>query len=66
MEKKSIGFYLTYLSNPVYADPSGKRIGEILKDGKLIPFYVAAPSSTVDISLVSGKEIPIEERAPGR
>jgi len=29
-----------------------------------IPFYVAAPTSTVDISLVSGKEIPIEERTP--
>ena len=29
-----------------------------------IPFYVAAPTSTVDLSLASGKEIPIEERAP--
>jgi methylthioribose-1-phosphate isomerase len=29
-----------------------------------LPFYVAAPISTVDISLVSGEEIPIEERAP--
>ena len=29
-----------------------------------IPFYVAAPTSTIDISLTSGKEIPIEERAP--
>lgn len=29
-----------------------------------IPFYVAAPTSTVDCSLVSGEEIPIEERAP--
>ncbi|MGE5389488.1 MAG: S-methyl-5-thioribose-1-phosphate isomerase [Deltaproteobacteria bacterium] len=27
-----------------------------------IPFYVVAPSSTVDISLASGEEIPIEER----
>ncbi len=27
-----------------------------------IPFYVAAPSSTVDMGLTSGKEIPIEER----
>ncbi len=27
-----------------------------------IPFYVAAPSSTFDLSLASGKEIPIEER----
>lgn len=27
-----------------------------------IPFYVAAPSSTIDKSLKTGKEIPIEER----
>ena len=29
-----------------------------------IPFYVAAPSSTVDINLKNGKSIPIEERDP--
>jgi methylthioribose-1-phosphate isomerase len=29
-----------------------------------IPFYVAAPTSTLDLSISSGKEIPIEERAP--
>jgi methylthioribose-1-phosphate isomerase len=28
-----------------------------------IPFYVAAPSSTVDLTLREGKEIPIEERS---
>lgn len=28
-----------------------------------IPFYVAAPSSTFDLSLASGDDIPIEERA---
>jgi methylthioribose-1-phosphate isomerase len=28
-----------------------------------IPMYVAAPASTFDLSLASGKEIPIEERA---
>ena len=27
-----------------------------------IPFYVAAPLSTIDVSLVSGEDIPIEER----
>jgi methylthioribose-1-phosphate isomerase len=30
-----------------------------------IPFYVAAPSSTVDPSTPEGSAIPIEERAPG-
>ena len=29
-----------------------------------IPFYVAAPTSTVDISVASGRQIPIEERSP--
>jgi len=29
-----------------------------------IPFYVVAPTSTLDFSLESGKNIPIEERAP--
>lgn len=29
-----------------------------------IPFYIAAPWSTVDMSLASGAEIPIEERDP--
>ena len=28
-----------------------------------LPFYVALPSSTLDFSLKSGKEIPIEERS---
>jgi len=29
-----------------------------------IPFYIAAPVSTFDLSIKSGKEIPIEERSP--
>ena len=29
-----------------------------------IPFYVTAPTSTLDLALTSGTEIPIEERAP--
>ncbi len=29
-----------------------------------IPFYVAAPVSTLDLSLADGTQIPIEERAP--
>lgn len=29
-----------------------------------IPFYVAAPTSSVDLSLASGDEIPLEERDP--
>jgi methylthioribose-1-phosphate isomerase len=29
-----------------------------------IPFYVAAPISTLDLSIASGEQIPIEERSP--
>ena len=29
-----------------------------------VPFYVAAPSSTFDLSLATGEKIPIEERSP--
>ncbi len=34
----------------------------VLSKSHGIPFYVAAPASTLDLSLVSGEEIPIEER----
>jgi methylthioribose-1-phosphate isomerase len=30
-----------------------------------IPFYVAAPTSTIDLSIASGADIPIEERSAG-
>ncbi|MBA7663117.1 Methylthioribose-1-phosphate isomerase [subsurface metagenome] len=29
-----------------------------------VPFYVAAPTTTIDLSLVSGDKIPIEQRGP--
>ncbi|HEY3840616.1 MAG TPA: S-methyl-5-thioribose-1-phosphate isomerase, partial [Bryobacteraceae bacterium] len=29
-----------------------------------VPFYVAAPISTLDLTLESGEQIPIEQRAP--
>lgn len=36
----------------------------VLADRHKIPFYVAAPLSTLDPGTVSGEEIPIEERDP--
>ncbi|ABO50581.1 methylthioribose-1-phosphate isomerase [Desulforamulus reducens MI-1] len=36
----------------------------VLANHHNIPFYVAAPLSTIDMSLSSGEEIPIEERDP--
>lgn len=47
---------------------SANKIGTlnlaILANAYNIPFYVAAPSSTFDVSIASGAEIPIEERKP--
>jgi len=37
----------------------------ILAQAHNVPFYVAAPTSTVDLDLASGDLIPIEERAAG-
>jgi methylthioribose-1-phosphate isomerase len=36
----------------------------VLAKENRIPFYVAAPTTTIDLSLKSGKEIPIEQRSP--
>ena len=37
----------------------------VVADRHGVPFYVVAPSSTVDLGTASGDEIPIEERDPG-
>jgi len=36
----------------------------VLAQAHQIPFYVAAPSSTIDLKVSSGQDIPIEERDP--
>jgi methylthioribose-1-phosphate isomerase len=36
----------------------------VLADAHRIPFYVAAPFSTIDPSIAEGSAIPIEERDP--
>ncbi|MGD9338966.1 MAG: S-methyl-5-thioribose-1-phosphate isomerase, partial [Syntrophobacterales bacterium] len=38
-------------------------VAVLAKENK-VPFYVAAPLSTVDLSVATGKDIPIEERDP--
>jgi len=47
---------------------TGNKIGTytlaVLAHENRIPFYVAAPLSTIDMSLASGEQIPIEERSP--
>jgi methylthioribose-1-phosphate isomerase len=47
---------------------SANKIGTyslaVLADAHGIPFYIAAPRSTVDLTAATGSEIPIEERDP--
>jgi len=44
------------------ANKIGTSVLAILAHEHGIPFYVAAPTSTVDLSLASGDDIPIEQR----
>ena len=46
------------------ANKIGTYMVAVLARRHEIPFYVAAPISTLDLSLKSGEEIPIEERDP--
>lgn len=46
------------------ANKIGTYTFAILAHHHRVPFYVAAPLSTVDLSLESGEQIPIEERSP--
>jgi methylthioribose-1-phosphate isomerase len=44
------------------ANKIGTYMVAVLAKQHSIPFYVAAPISTIDLSLASGEQIPIEER----
>ena len=50
-------------ANGDVANKIGTYMVAVLAKENNIPFYVAAPVSTLDLSLSSGKEIPIEERS---
>jgi methylthioribose-1-phosphate isomerase len=50
------------VANGDVANKIGTYTIAVLAEKHRIPFYVAAPSSTFDPTLLSGKEIPIEER----
>jgi methylthioribose-1-phosphate isomerase len=51
-------------SNGDTANKIGTYTLAVLAKEHGIPFYVAAPTTTIDLSLASGAEIPIEERSP--
>jgi methylthioribose-1-phosphate isomerase len=46
------------------ANKIGTYMVAVLAKENGIPFYVAAPTSSIDFSMPSGDKIPIEERAP--
>jgi methylthioribose-1-phosphate isomerase len=51
-------------ANGDVANKIGTYSVAVLAHAHSIPFYVAAPTSTVDLTLASGDGIPIEERSP--
>jgi methylthioribose-1-phosphate isomerase len=51
-------------ANGDVANKIGTYSVAVLARANGIPFYVAAPLSTIDLNLSNGKQIPIEERTP--
>ncbi len=51
-------------ANGDVANKVGTYTVAVLAKENNVPFYVAAPISTLDLTLASGEEIPIEQRAP--
>ncbi len=52
-------------ANGDFANKIGTYGIAVLARAHAIPFYVVAPLSTIDLSLPSGAQIPIEQRDPG-
>ncbi|MBI3655245.1 MAG: S-methyl-5-thioribose-1-phosphate isomerase [Acidobacteria bacterium] len=51
-------------ANGDVANKIGTYMVAVLAQAHRLPFYVAAPISTVDLSISNGDQIPIEERQP--
>lgn len=51
-------------ANGDVANKIGTYVVAVLAERHAVPFYVAAPTSTLDPSTPTGVEIPIEERSP--
>ncbi|HEY1015534.1 MAG TPA: S-methyl-5-thioribose-1-phosphate isomerase [Herpetosiphonaceae bacterium] len=52
------------VANGDVANKIGTYALAVLAQAHGLPFYVAAPTSTIDLALADGWQIPIEERAP--
>ena len=66
MERGRIGCVITGADRIAANGDTANKIGTyslaVLARENGIPFYVAAPTSTIDMSLITGEEIQIEER----
>jgi methylthioribose-1-phosphate isomerase len=51
-------------ANGDVANKIGTYSVAVLASAHKIPFYVVAPTSTIDLSLASGEQIPVEQRKP--
>ena len=51
-------------SNGDTANKIGTYSVAVLAAENHVPFYIAAPTSSIDLSIESGEDIPIEQRAP--
>lgn len=51
-------------ANGDVANKIGTYTHAVLASRHNVPFYVAAPTSSIDLHCASGKDIPIEERSP--
>jgi len=67
MERKKVDCVIVGADRIAANGDAANKIGTytlaVLAKENGIPFYVAAPTSTIDLSLSSGDEIPIEERS---
>ncbi len=68
MKERKINLVITGADRIARNGDTANKIGTyslaVLAEAHHIPFYVAAPKSTFDLSLESGEQIPIEQRDP--
>ena len=68
MKQGKIGCVITGADRIAANGDTANKIGTyslaVLARENGIPFYVAAPTSTIDLNLADGESIEIEERAP--
>ncbi len=66
LQKRKIDMIITGADRIAANGDTANKIGTynlaVIAKYHRIPFYIAAPSSTVDLQIFSGKNIPIEER----